>query len=126
VPPLILAMSEEKMVEKLHLNRNHSFRGGIGGISSQDEQELLRFLNGKKVTISKMERKYLLKYVIKGLPEGVRGRFWLVCSGALGYRKNYQDDYYRRLCETVTEYPNPNFTQINLDLQRTFPTDLFY
>ena len=74
MPPLILAMSEEKMVEKLHLNRNHSSRGGIGGISSQDEQELLRFLNGKKVTISKMERKYLLKYVIKGLPEGVRGR----------------------------------------------------
>jgi hypothetical protein len=67
-------MSEEKMVEKLHLNRNNLSRGWIGGISSQDEQELLRFLHGKKVTISKMERKYLLKYVIKGLPEGVRGR----------------------------------------------------
>ena len=40
---------------------------------SVDELELQRFLSQHKF-VSKAERKYLTRYVLKGLPESVRGR----------------------------------------------------
>lgn len=41
-------------------------------------------------------------------------QFWLVCSGALGYKTDYCDNYYKALCDDFIEYPNPNFKQIKL------------
>lgn len=52
------------MVQKLQLNKF--------GMTT-DEVELERFL-ANKTFFSKTERKYLLKYVVKGLPESIRGR----------------------------------------------------
>lgn len=93
---------------------------------SQDEIDLKRFLTGKHV-IKKSERKFLLKYVIKGLPASLRGQFWLATSGASRFmQKEYDPGYYQRLCKEVEEYPNPNFNQVLLDLQRTYPTDPFF
>ena len=76
---------------------------------NQDEIDLKKFLNGN-IVIKKSERKFLLKYVIKGLPNSIRGKFWLVTSGAYRYmQKEYDPGYYKRLCELINEYPNPNF-----------------
>jgi hypothetical protein len=45
----------------------------------------------------------------------------------MGYlSKEYDASYYKDLIEQVCEYPNPNFNQVVLDLQRTFPTDPFF
>jgi hypothetical protein len=87
-------------VHKLQLDRQ---------MLSQDEIDLKRFLAGKQV-IKKSERKFLLKYVIKGLPASIRGQFWLVTSGANRFmQKEYDPGYYKKLCKEVEEYPNPNF-----------------
>jgi hypothetical protein len=40
---------------------------------TSDEADLTKFLYERKY-LSKNERKYLLKYVIKGIPPSVRGR----------------------------------------------------
>ncbi|TNV73924.1 hypothetical protein FGO68_gene6013 [Halteria grandinella] len=67
---------------------------------SLDEMELNRYLDEHKYGIlSKKEKKFLVRYVVKGLPESVRGRFWLACSGANSYieGKVYEKDYYKKL-----------------------------
>lgn len=43
------------------------------GVLSTDELELRSFFDSHR-SVSKTERKFLLKYVVKGLPESVRGR----------------------------------------------------
>lgn len=61
---------------------------------SEDEVDLKRFLDGKQV-IKKSERKFLLKYVVKGIPPSLRGRFWLITSGANRFmQKEYNPGYY--------------------------------
>lgn len=72
---------------------------------TQDELDLKKFLESRDY-LSKKERKYLLKYVLKGLPPSLRGRvsvlkvicysqFWLISSGALAYlSKHYDQNYY--------------------------------
>lgn len=59
-------------------------------VLSVDELELQRFLSQHKF-VSKAERKYLTRYVLKGLPESVRGKvrrnlrdFYLVLAGMFG------------------------------------------
>eukprot|EP00347_Sterkiella_histriomuscorum_P008165 403346136 len=62
--------------------------------TSLDEQDLKRFLSSRNI-FSKHDKKYLVKYVLKGIPESLRGQFWLVASGAKNFMQIYNKDYYQ-------------------------------
>ena len=69
--------------------------------------------------------------VYEGFGPGLRALFWHKCSGLDAYRTNYCPQYYQTIqlaeeCQTWVEYPNPHFSQIDKDLDRTFPMDPFY
>lgn len=51
--------------------------------TSVDEADLYKFLRGKKL-LTKTEKQYLVKYILKGIPEHIRGkvRFENLCLGA--------------------------------------------
>jgi len=48
---------------------------------------------------------------------------WMIISGADQQMKN-NPGYYQSLVNSLNDYPNPNFNQIDLDLIRTFAEEL--
>jgi hypothetical protein len=69
-----------------------------------------------------MERKLLCKVCKKGINNfEYRKELWLRASGARSAMSLPENSsYYKRLKELVVDYPNPSFSQIELDLKRTF------
>lgn len=57
-----------------------------------------------------------------GMEEELMGKVWMLASGAANLM-NVHQNYYFRLRDSVSIYPNPCFNQIELDLRRTFPYD---
>eukprot|EP00347_Sterkiella_histriomuscorum_P001837 403370488 len=87
----------------------------------------LREILQKGSIISEDEREYLTNFVIKGVPDGLRGRFWRVASNAQTIIDDIQfKQYYPTLSNEFPDYPNPSLHQIEIDLKRTFPDDEYY
>lgn len=52
------------------------------------------------------------------------GKVWLLASGAANLLDmEHNRDYYQKLRDSILEYPNPCFNQIELDLKRTYPSE---
>jgi len=52
------------------------------------------------------------------------GKVWLLGSGAANLLDmEHNRDYYFKLRDSIMQYPNPCFNQIELDLKRTYPLD---
>ena len=93
------------------------------------EDLLLKFVKSVSI-LKKEERKYFYDLVIEGLiPPGCRAEFWKVCCGSKAYKSSYCRDYYKTLQRTASreqdEYPNPMFSKIDKDMNRTFQEDYF-
>lgn len=73
----------------------------------------------------KKDHDTLAEFAMKGIPIELRSKVWLVCSGAHSKLKDMQNkNYYNNLLNAFPDYPNPNFHQIELDLNRTFPDEI--
>ena len=64
----------------------------------------------------------MLKIIVKkGIPEKYRRPLWLRASGAAASMNLAENkDYYKNLKRLAFNYPNPSFSQIELDLRRTY------
>ena len=65
--------------------------------------------------------------VVGGIPSHFRGALWKVASGAQTYLAQQEfKQYYHTLAYDTEDYPNPCFYQIEIDIKRTFPEDVFF
>jgi hypothetical protein len=78
----------------------------------------------EKRIIAKDTKKVLWKILLhqNGMEDALMGKVWMLASGAANLM-NINKNYYFRLRDSVSIYPNPCFNQIELDLRRTFPYD---
>jgi hypothetical protein len=68
---------------------------------------LYKYFESHKYGISDSDREYLEEFVVRGIPDNLRRRYWLSVSGAFGYLKNYSPGYYATLSsEDESCYPN--------------------
>ncbi|CAI2385716.1 unnamed protein product [Moneuplotes crassus] len=93
----------------------------------KNEKKLIKILQPNRIkTLSKSERKFISGYLMSkktnSITEEQRTKLWLVGSGAETLLKD-NPGYYHNLLDKVKGYPNPCFSQIHLDLHRTFSTD---
>lgn len=77
------------------------------------------------------EREQLKEYVYEGIiPREKRATFWVKCSGLTAFKDNYCPHYYQSLVQADAkeweQYPNKHFLQVDKDLNRTYPDDLFF
>jgi hypothetical protein len=82
---------------------------------------------GLKQTSLKLRKNVFLltKLVLLGVPDYLRPRLWMLCSGAyLRVRDSQNKNYYKNLLNAFPDYPNPYFHQIALDLHRTFQVEI--
>ena len=82
----------------------------------------------RQITLSPEEREFLEELVVEGVPDKLRGKFWVACTGARAYKSGYCDNYYDTICMaeeygTWKEYPNNHFRTIKKDIPRTFMDD---
>lgn len=71
--------------------------------------------------LSKYERQILSKICKTNFSYTYRRQLWLRASGASAVKSLKENkNYYQRLKNLKVSYPNPSFTQIELDLKRTF------
>lgn len=82
--------------------------------------DLYKYISDNKYGINDNDREWLEEFVVKGIPDNLRRRYWLSVSGAFGYLKNYGPGYYATLCSEVEEnyplWPHPDYAQINKDI----------
>ncbi|CDW77765.1 gtpase-activating protein [Stylonychia lemnae] len=101
----------------------------MGALMTNDyENSLIEEILEKRYNIlSAHDRIQLIDKVIEGIPSYLRGKFWLVSTGAqyMNDDPNYVK-YYQSLIDDFPAYPNPAFYQIELDLKRTFPEEAYY
>ena len=89
----------------------------------EEEADILEnlLIKNKPQVLTPCERKVLRVIAKRGLPERYRRPLWLRASGATAMMSRAENkDYYRRLKKMEMDYPNPSFSQIELDLGRTF------
>jgi len=80
--------------------------------------------NGEDVA---MFKSYELKSLIRqGIPDTIRRKIWLLCSGALYKSYCYPDDYYQNLLESHRGETNSSTDDIEKDLHRSFPKHPFF
>ena len=100
-------------------------------VPSQDYIDLYRYLKQNKYYVQDRDRVYLEQYVVKGIPEQLRRKYWLTVSGAYSYLKHYGDGYYQTICqensdEAYPNWPHPDYLSIQKDLTRTFSEEPFF
>ncbi|CDW75098.1 tbc domain-containing protein [Stylonychia lemnae] len=83
--------------------------------SSIDEIELNRFFKDRR-TLDKSERSYLQKYILKGLPHSIRGKFWMdlartFANDSFYTSKENQDSIERILQAYVRRNPTIGYCQ---------------
>jgi len=87
-------------------------------------EEYIASINGD---FNKIKRCKTLKYLIRvrGIPPNLRGDFWpRISNGYLRYAKNV--DTFYALLQAKAEQFNPWAQQIDKDLPRTFPTNVWF
>ena len=79
-----------------------------------DNNSLDKFFEANKYFISEGDRNYLEEFVIQGIPENLRRKYWLSISGAYGYMHHYYDGYYKALSmddndSAYPTWPHPDY-----------------
>ena len=83
-------------------------------LEGQDYIDLYKYFRINKHFVSEEERKILEPFVVKGIPEGLRRKYWLSISGAYGYLNHYSEGYYQTLVKDDDErayptWPHPDY-----------------
>ncbi|KAF2077065.1 hypothetical protein CYY_001632 [Polysphondylium violaceum] len=80
--------------------------------------------NGEDVA---MFKSYELKSLIRqGVPDSLRRKMWLLCSGALYKSYCYPEDYYQNLLDSHKGETNSSTDDIEKDLHRSYPKHPFF
>lgn len=84
-------------------------------------------VTSKKISFTHCDKKILKSLLLTPIPPSLRKQFWLISSGAKRELLN-NPNYYTNLTFNYPEHliPSPYITQIDLDIQRTFPQDPFF
>ena len=84
-------------------------------VNVRDESyyDLEKFLNENSNFISEKDIAYVEKFVIEGIPNELRRKYWISVSGAKGYLEHYSDGYYLAISSEIEEsypdWPHPDY-----------------